>query len=504
MNFKKKQWMNLLFSLASSVGLGGPTLYAGNRDKLELEQVLATPAHALEVLIDQAEELIALKKENKITPQQGKMQSEQLYMAIENLLKLSHLEANLISHADYILLELSVLFALQTPTPDIQEYLAKALTYLSSLWSTSTGLPSLSVDALMKAAQAGQEQALRQYDYIIQAFLSVFTFYYITSLLTHIFHLDRESLNNLIKTAYMKAYNLKEPSPELYSIAQEALTKSTISRPVIILEDPRPKAPYTAYVQEFPTVAFMVITSLLKESRRQARIKTFAAYHEAGHLHYHHKANRGLFAAFTSSTLIGLSLFLVKHLHITNTKELLGGMLIMSVLAALLFKYGLPSYSRSHEKEADLFACERLIKAGRIDAIMEIINHPLGTLEPTSSLSATHYSGLEQANYLIECLQSKGVNVKAAYYSFWKERKREQWEQEKRSPLEQLSELYKDIIYFLKEVQENPTDILSEREALYSYNFLRELIGLAPARSPDEMDIKWLQSQPYKALSLAH
>jgi hypothetical protein len=92
-------------------------------------------------------------------------------------------------------------------------------------------------------------------------------------------------------------------------------------------------------------------------------------------------------------------------------------------------------------------------------------------------------------------------------YNLWKESKRAQLQKSFKTTLvQQVGILTEDIEYDLNRLAQNPSE-LYKREALYDYNFLRELLHLSPASSVDEIDKTWASEvaeevNPYGTMDL--
>ncbi len=98
--------------------------------------------------------------------------------------------------------------------------------------------------------------------------------------------------------------------------------------------------------------------------------------------------------------------------------ELVLGSLALAVLEKIILDYGLPAFKRPQEKEADLFACDQLIKIRREDLVVRQIASDLLSNNRShvelqgpwaEALAAkTHPTPPEEARYLIQCLKEKG------------------------------------------------------------------------------------------------
>jgi hypothetical protein len=191
------------------------------------------------------------------------------------------------------------------------------------------------------------------------------------------------------KQQCIKQFNLKEPSPELYEIAFDALKTCGITRPVIFLEDTKQHTDYEGFVFESKPYSLFVLTSLRNSSIEERNSKIFIAYHECGHLHYRHHAHRllvdKLFAAPTTTAL----------------KE--NFMAAQTLYEKINEGFDLTAHYRDQEKQADLFACDGLIKKGREDIILQSIIAP-----HAAEGDISHPSMDESRTYLKECLLKKG------------------------------------------------------------------------------------------------
>jgi hypothetical protein len=75
----------------------------------------------------------------------------------------------------------------------------------------------------------------------------------------------------------------------------------------------------------------------------------------------------------------------------------------------------------------------------------------------------------------------------------WKALQKEQWEKGKATFLAKIKDLLFDLDSNLTSVDQNPQDIFYHMKALYSYNFLRELLAKASAPSLSQLDHQWVE-----------
>ncbi len=207
------------------------------------------------------------------------------------------------------------------------------------------------------------------------------------------------------KRIYMTTHGLMEPSHEIHQIAQEALAYSDITSPVIVLEDPHVDNPDGSVI-EFPGYAFLVLKSLTQGTALERNSRIFAAYHECGHVYYHHSPQRQK----TSLSLLWpylsrlLSVFNFRSPYRTYalpaaySQAYAAHTALNWLLTSKFCQQLIAKGQRAREKEADLFACQQLAQAGR----NEIIEQELYTLRVEDD---EHPSNAERSQYIGEFLE---------------------------------------------------------------------------------------------------
>jgi hypothetical protein len=210
-----------------------------------------------------------------------------------------------------------------------------------------------------------------------------------------------------------------------------------------------------------------------------------------------------------------------------------------SQLSDKVYRYLL--FNKIIEARADLFACQKLYEQNRLAPILHIINQWATSGYRVVNDEDVHPSDFERALYMLGFLVDKGVDVNKAFkewqaqgtcgntlinfqrffsqdskgnadfkkayadwsktrqgYEYWKQALLAQWFAEKVISLAYrvfyLAEAVKNRLRSLEELSYHP---IYQQEALYHYNFLRELLHLPQADSFIEIDHAWLDAQSY-------
>lgn len=204
------------------------------------------------------------------------------------------------------------------------------------------------------------------------------------------------------KQAYLNEFNLIEPSPVIYEIVTQALKNCTITLPVIILEDPKPGVDYEGFVHEARPYSLFVLASLRNDTIEERNSKIWIAHHECGHLHHHHHAHRILVDKLTAQTSNTTS-----PQPFDKKPALLATKTLMEKIHD---DFDIPGHFKDQEKQADLFACEHLIKNGREDIVLQAIIAP-----HAHEKDVEHPSAEESRAYLSEYLMKNGTMSPALY-----------------------------------------------------------------------------------------
>lgn len=177
-----------------------------------------------------------------------------------------------------------------------------------------------------------------------------------------------------IKARVMSERNLRAASPAIETMAQKALDDCGITENVIILESDE-NGGKVAYSFRRDEQAFFVFAS---ESEHNQAIKVFAAYHESGHL-YHDHARQNTILPNMLSAILAISascLFCKSCANFKEGKSLVGWAYQMGILF-LCGMLNFPAqviHKMRQEREADLFACQQLVKNRKSDIILAMIN----------------------------------------------------------------------------------------------------------------------------------
>jgi len=207
--------------------------------------------------------------------------------------------------------------------------------------------------------------------------------------------ISNTELQQAAKQSTIEKYNLREVSPEWRVLIDEALKDMGMSSNIVFLEgDELLEEGETVgfHTMPFPfSISVIVLKSLERYASKGLALHTL--YHELGHAYHQHNLKSQLVFPVALATALVL---------LYPTKKFGGGIslaLVTPLMAALLVKF-YPDISRhysiAHEKEADLFACEQLIKNNKAYAVIEHL--------PTVETSSRRPSGEEQREYMIQSL----------------------------------------------------------------------------------------------------
>jgi hypothetical protein len=390
----------------------------------------------VQALIHSAQDLINHLDAKEITRDQGQAEAQNLYAELERAItfersfktNLESQKKELIEKAEYLMLQLSSKFALTTPIEKLKQDYEGAVSWLSASWSKLKGIAQSSLDTVMQQAMQGKAWAIDQVGYIADTLSNTLSLDIFVKLIENFEGKDK--VKQILKETYMKAKGFIEPSPEIKEIAEYAMKQCGIDpEKVILLEDPKAGRSYNAYVNDELPYSFMVITSLWRSDKDSVKSKIFTAFHECGHIYYRHSTKRDLAEGISGAAgIVGLALPLAHFGYKMTKKDLSVGLKEAGFVAEALLTFALyllwerstPFYHRLQEKEADLFACDRLIAAGRPDIVVRRIEERRvgntknfereGMLAQLKS-SEAHPSIPEQVAYLIDCLKKHGYSL---------------------------------------------------------------------------------------------
>ena len=207
-----------------------------------------------------------------------------------------------------------------------------------------------------------------------------------------------------------------EASPVNQQRVAEALKNTGYNRDVIVIENPALKPDYAACVTSFSPFELIILTS---KNFNDEKYDEFSLYHELGHLYHQHPSRVRMHVGAALEAILYLCLTSSNIQNIfgtlpSRTEALVNLASYMSSLNLIVSVS--PPYQRLDEREADLYACNELIKQGKIDKIyaeiFTIRDLPAdggGIQEYLAYLTETHPSTVEKAKYLFECLYIHGV-----------------------------------------------------------------------------------------------
>lgn len=178
-----------------------------------------------------------------------------------------------------------------------------------------------------------------------------------------------------IKARVMSERNLRPASVLVETEARKVLDECGITENVIILES----GGEWAHTFRQEGQRFIVFPSQSTSAYSQAE-KLFAIYHEVGHLHYDHATAIQESILMRAESLIAAILacyFLYKSFaHFKAGKSLLGFSYLIGIpLFSTLQSSMHAAHKIDHEREADLFACQKLVKNGRSDVVLSMIKN---------------------------------------------------------------------------------------------------------------------------------
>ncbi len=245
--------------------------------------------------------------------------------------------------------------------------------------------------------------------------------------------------------------------------------------------------------------------------------------------------------AFTNKTRLGKTI-----------NSIVSSMLPLWVLPLNDYEYKKTTLAREYEQQADLFACDKLLKLGKLDPILATIElYALSNYITAYGNEDEHPSNFERALYMIGFLVDKGLDINQAFdewyskkdiqahkpsiafaasskdavnnevfskaqqiwqqdattesFKQWKMHVEASWQREGLTTLyAQVNMLFSSIKHFYYIAQREMERVISkpadyELQALYNYNLLRELLGQSPAVSFAEINFLWMQETYYAA-----
>lgn len=214
------------------------------------------------------------------------------------------------------------------------------------------------------------------------------------------------------------------------AIAQEAIKNCGVTEPVTILEGNSPFPGATAVTYKKDGKRCMVLFNDIKNFATPAEavaIKTFSAHHECGHIvlnHTHELSVQQRAGVLAIGAVAGYRMW-KKIGDKTRWKNVTWGGIValrLNLFFTVAIADGCMNIIRAsgqvrHEKEADIFAAQKLVANGRADVVKKVIDKAksapiksdFGDFLYKGVLRAfgiPHASPKEQARYLTECLPS--------------------------------------------------------------------------------------------------
>lgn len=482
-------------------------------------------------LTEQANRLLNAHQEEPFSVKTGHPQAKSLYDELELTLteyrELADANIAILGQANEILFKLSNSFNLKTPIKQLADELKSILEVRSSDWVSKTGI-HLTPSALANPAK--KEETISYLTYILSGLGEIEVskiFAMIPYVLNVSYNQAREYLKNIL---LYRGY--REPSALNQRRVTSALKKCNYEHDVIVVESPDPK--HAAMAMSLPPFGIIVLSS---RSFNDVQFEEFALYNAIGHLYHNHALtsviNRARIRAGSLAAPFLATIGLSYGLPVAFVAPL-----TISVILTIVFKsLALMSYSRSQQHEADLFACNKLIKLGHINSIFNEAKqfrttgkHHEATYQLWSYLTQKHPSDRERNLYLTECMKNQGVW--GPYLKSCTKCKRiESGELQcscknksnksvtstittpcqgkivvtengtmvcKRGLIDQQAHLILSITNWLAKLKENPADKSALKQALSNYNSLRKLHGKPEATSINTIDIHWVEKQSYK------
>ena len=313
------------------------------------------------------------------------------------------LDSVLMAKADRILFNLSKNFNLKTPAKNLAQHLKNIAKTCVLQWER-TGKHVTQTDL---SDRANKEPTVSILEYIrSESPLGI----------TKIFPMARA--RKFVKDIFL-VLGFVQASPLNQQRVADALKNVGYLSDTIVLENPDPKSWYSGKALQVP---FFDIIILASKDFNDAKFDEFAVYHEIGHLYHSHiyqaLINRPL------SIILNILLFdaylatpLFDRLKTApDARVIASSFLTFLIKLIYILTESFPAH-REREREADLFACNQLVKQGRVHAFYDELYHKqISTSEHHELtyqiwpyLTQTHPSLPETKRYLVECLKSHGV-----------------------------------------------------------------------------------------------
>lgn len=452
-------------------------------------------------LIKQGQTLLDAQQAKNITIAAGQTPANLIYdnldLELTEYEKEPNPDAALIGQADQVLFKLSNYFDLRTPAKELADQFKDIVNTRSAEWESKTGEHLTPEDI---ADPAKKEEALSYLQYIFSG-LGHIDVSKIFVMMPYVLNVSYDKAREYAKKAFLAAGYVEASLLNQQRVAQ-ALKQTDYKHDVIVLEDPNPNVHYGAITLQTPPFKFIVLAS---KYFNDVNFDEFGLYHEIGHLYYNHPLLKmidsyaGILTALSTipsvaGSLLGVvSLSTVVHLALS------------SLIITAIKGFSKSAYSRSYERDADLFACNQLIKQGRLDLVYSELHGIRGNLEHHELtyqvrpfLTETHPSYPARQLYLRECLKMHGLaqpNLPLPqFYYDWKEMKQDEWEVAgKTSAAQQIRDLISNIKRWYQQLKSTPHDIHYRLLMFNGYNLLRELMHLEPATSPAKINEQWLE-----------
>ncbi len=329
---------------------------------------------------------------------------EQLESALNEYQKQPNYDEDIAREANRVLFKLSNYFYLQSPAKELAEQFEGIVKARSTEWESKTGKHLRSKDI---ADPVKSTETMSYLQYILSG-LGTIEVSNIFAIVPYVLNVGYDKAREFVKKAFLAA-GYKEASRLNRRRVARALKKVDYPHDVMVLENPDVDAPYAAVAMLIPPFRVIVLSSLFFNADS---FDAFTLYHEIGHLYHDHAIKvqmTGIPGYIAGGFLylqgaFGLAAYIL-------------GIIIIKAIDILLEN----PYYRLGEREADLFACDQLIKQGRSDLVYaqldpeqrrSTLEHHELTYQVKPFLTERNPSFPETQLYLRECLKKHDLSEK--------------------------------------------------------------------------------------------
>lgn len=194
--------------------------------------------------------------------------------------------------------------------------------------------------------------------------------------------------------------------------------------------------------------------------------------------------------------------------YYNTLRTLFGFPIVHSISEADVAWLSCQHYELWKEEIKEMFSSETLIPEEQYRLLIQLTQTALESSETeddedaNENVSALYpYNFLRELSLLAPADSIAGIDeawLRVTDYQQWKKIKAHNWNSDDITPDEHQSALICIVEDCLEELEENPGNKEATQEALYGYNFLRELAGLPPIESIALIDLIWLKAYDYQ------